>query len=224
MRSVQFNDVKHLINEADVLLFRGQGIASWFISKGSQSRYTHVALASWSNGNTNRADGILECVEFREGSLIAGLFNKNAAGGGRAVNLENIVKDYCGQIDVYRPATIIRQITISEDFLAKEEEIVLDPKAVTRAMRKMTGLPYGWKRIWWIMKHKMAGFRMLPYDGDDLANDTFGKLIYPVCSTAVAHCFNSTSYDLIRNKSDNWTEPGDVAMSSRLSYLFTLEC
>ena len=88
-------------------------------------------------------------------------------------------------------------------------------------MRKLTALPYGWRRIWWMAKHKMAGLRFF-YKPDDLMIDTVKDVVYPVCSTAVSYSFNKNGYDLITNRSDEWTEPGQISMSPRLSYLFTL--
>jgi len=73
----------------------------------------------------------------------------------------------------------------------------------------------------WIAKHKLAAFRIFS-DVDSLIVDDLEDLIYPVCSTTVAYAFNKSDYDLMNNRSDEWTEPGDVARSSRLSYLFTL--
>jgi len=220
---IPYSQGKVLVNEADVLLFRGSGWASYFLSRSGKSTYTHVAMASWINGRANTPDGILECVEFREGSPIAGLFNSNAAGSGRAVNLSREVNKYPGCIDVYRPIPYCTKWVFDEEKEdLKLERTFLVHKDVTDTMRKLTGLPYGWRRIWWLAKQSMAGFRLFT-DVESLQDDESGDIIYPVCSTAVAYCFNKNGFDLINNKSDEWTEPGDVARSARLSYLFTLE-
>lgn len=221
--NLPYNKAKPLINEADVLLFRGTGWGSYFISRAGKSPYTHVGMASWHNGDENTLEGLLECVEFREGSPIAGLFNANAAGGGRSVNLEREVNKYPGQIDVYRPVKFCSEWHFnSETHEAVLERRQIDPKAITKTMRKMTGLPYGWKRIWWIAKHNLLGFRLFT-DVKSLENDELGEVVYPVCSTAIAYSFNKNGYDLIHNKADQWAEPADIARSARLSYLFTLD-
>jgi len=202
-----YDTAKSLIEEGDVLLFRGRGIVSYFIGRASESKYTHVGVASWHNGD----GGLLECVEFREGK------------GGRTVNLERVVNDLPDDtIDVYRPIPYWSRwhfnAVRNEAYTVRSE---FNGKAVTNAMRKLTGLPYGWKRIWWIAKHKLMGFRLF-YNVDDLMVDSLGEVIYPVCSTAIAYAFNKNGFDLINNRSDEWTEPADIAQSARLGYLFTL--
>ncbi len=218
---IKYQEAKPLINEGDVLLFRGQGWASYFIGVASESVYTHVAVASWHNGDQKHL-GLLECVEFREGSMFAGLFNPNAAGGGRTVNLLNEVLKYPGQIDVYRPVSSFTSTTFdTETKSITTKEVSFNGKAVTNVMRMMTGLPYGWRRILWLARYKLAGWRLFS-DRSILMSDELHDVVYPVCSTAVAYAFNSNNFDLISNKSDSWTEPADIARSSRLSYLFTL--
>lgn len=220
---LKYSEAKPLINEADVLLFRGKGFMSYMIGVGGESPYSHVALASWINGNSNTQEGILECVEFREGSPFAGILSSsNGRGGGRAVNLGVQVNQYPNQIDVYRPIPYVTSwVFDAEEKVFSLTENKLNAKEVTRTMRKMTGLPYGWSRIWWLMKHKLVGFRMFT-DVESLMADRLEDIVYPVCSTAVAYSFNKNGYDLINNKSDQWTEPADIARSARLSYLFTL--
>lgn len=154
--------------------------------------------------------------------MLAGLFNANAAGGGRTVNLLNEIEKYPGQIDVYRPVDTFSHYTFDKETLSFTlKKISFNGKAVTNTMRRMTGLPYGWKRIIWLAHHKLAGWRLF-YDRSALMSDNMQDIIYPVCSTAVAYAFNSNNFDLIHNKSDEWTEPADIARSARLSYLFTL--
>lgn len=195
---------KQLMAEADVLLFRGTGLGSWFIRRAGEGRYNHVALATW---NQN----LLECVEFKEWK------------GGRVVSLRRYVEDYVGEIDVYRPnpAYITHNYDAVSNRIEKHTQ-VLQRRAVTNCMRLMTGLPYGWNRIWWIAKHKLFLLRLL-YNIDDITKDMpADEVVYPVCSTSVAHCFNSNGYDLVKNRSDVATDPNDIARSPMLSYLFTL--
>lgn len=218
---LNFADAKPLINEGDVLLFRGRGWASYFIGIAGESVYSHVAVASWHNGDQKHL-GILECVEFREGSMLNGLFNGNSGGGGRTVTLLTQVNQYPEQIDVYRPTNTYTQYEFDAETKSTiVKSIAFNGKAVTNTMRRMTGLPYGWKRIMWLAKQKLAGFRLF-YNRESLMNDRMGEIIYPICSTAVAYAFNSNNFDLINNKADEWTEPADIARSARLSYLFTL--
>lgn len=212
---------KH-INEGDILLFRGKGIISKLVGASSETPYSHVGLASWVNGNSNTNEGILECVEFREGSLLSGLCGMSGSGGGQSVNLHQEVKKHPGIIDVYRPDPIFFSYDfdeIGESFILSQKEF--DGKKVSVIMRRMTGLPYGWKRIWWMFKHRFITFKIFG-DYNSLITDRLDDVVYPVCSTAIAYAFNSNGYDLVNNRSDQWTEPGDIAKSTRITYIGTL--
>jgi len=206
-----YEEIKPYINEGDVLLFRGTSIISKIIGAFSETNYSHVGVASWINGRANTKDGILEIVEFRE------------MRGGRSVNLQIEVGKYSGQIDVYRPIihfgkTVFNPITKKVKYTEKP----FDGKAVTDTMRKLSGLDYSYKRIWWIFKHKLWIWKILG-NRESLMKDDIEDLIWPVCSTSLAYAFNKNGFDLIRNRSDEYMEPGDIAKSPRLNYFFTLE-
>ncbi len=195
-----FDEAKDLIQEGDILLFQGQSLFSWLIKTASQSQYSHVGLASWvKNGGPT-----LECIEFRE--------NK----GGRSVNLATQLSV---PIDIYRP---INQFQTLE--LQHGQVITLDHKfdgrTITNCMRQYTGLPYGWQRIIWLLRFHIIGFRLFT-NGKSL-DDNLSNLIYPVCSTAVAHCFHKHYVDLTHNRSNARMEPADIARSPLLNYLFTV--
>jgi hypothetical protein len=216
----KYQNVKHLIREGDVLLFKGKGWFSGAVRAWGQSTYTHVGVASWAY-KPNDPDGILEVVEFREGSILAGILGLSGSGEGRAVSLLRQVNKYKDSIDVYRPVSVFSQS--SYDPVQKTVlsfEIPFDGIKVTSTIRYLTGLPYGWKRVWWIIKSKFA-FGLFTDYSKNMADDAV-DIIYPVCSSVVAYAFNSNGYDLIMNRSDEWTTPGDIAGSPRLSYLFTL--
>tara|TARA_R110000824_G_C15178678_1_gene673557 strand:- start:381 stop:1052 length:672 start_codon:yes stop_codon:yes gene_type:complete len=217
--SLPYKTARALIKEGDILLFRGQGRISKLIGAMTETNYSHVGVASWVNGHHD--DALLECVEFKEGSALMSLINSNAGGGGRSINLEQAVKKQPDCIDVYRPAT--RFTTAEFNPETKEVEWItreFDGKCVTRVMRKMTGLPYGWKRIWWMIKHKLVLFRLR--NRASLMNDELQDVIYPVCSTSLSYAFTKCLFDLVNNRADAWMEPGDIAKSARLNYLFTL--
>src|SRR5690348_1590650 len=97
------NEAKNLIQEADVLLFRGKGIFSKILMKAAGGEYSHVAIAGW-----NLEDKILECIEFREWI------------GGRTTNLSHQIEQHNGLIDVYRPIT--PQISIKFNPITKQIE------------------------------------------------------------------------------------------------------
>lgn len=208
MNNLSYKVAEQYIEEGDVLLFRGNGIIGKFIKSFSNGPHSHVAVASWHNGGNSPK--VLECIEFREFY------------GGRTTSLEIQVEKYSGLIDVYRPnpkfyGMYYNSVTQS----IQKTEHTFNGKAVTNCMRKMTGLPYGYKRIWYIAKLKLAGLRLF-FNYNDLSIDSVGQVIYPVCSTALAHCFNSNDFDIVKNKSDQYTEPSDFSRSNELNYLFTL--
>jgi hypothetical protein len=205
---IKFCEATQLIKEGDVLLFRNSGFVPYLIKTATQGPYTHVGLASWVYDKVG--DPVyLECVEFREWK------------GGRAVNLSKQVEFYNKQIDVYRASSPFLEF-IFEDGKIIQTEIHFDGRVITNCLRKVTGIPYGWRRIWWLGKHHFLGTRLwLPTESDD---DTLqDSVVYPVCSTVVAHCYHKHFTDLIHNRSNARTEPSDIARSPILNYLFTLE-
>ena len=220
---VKFSEYKKHINEGDILLFRGTNLISKFIRSSSETPYSHVGVASWINGKANTNEGILECVEFREGSLLAGLFGFPGGGGGRSVNLKQQVKKYSGLIDVYRVSPIFFSYKLNDNKEIILSEKAFDGKSVTTIMRQMTGLPYGWRRVWWMFKHKLLCYR-LSSDYQSITDDNLNDIVYPVCSTALSYAHNVNGFDLVNNRNDEWTEPGDIAKSSQTHYLFTLKC
>lgn len=204
-----WEESKILIREGDVLLFRGTSWISKLISSQGETPYSHVGLASWVNGESGTLEGQLECVEFREFK------------GSRAVNLYNVLREYPNSIDVYRPIEYFSKWVFNpethETHLIRSE---FNGKKVTKIMRKLSGLPYSYRRIWWMIKKRLVFFRLL--NKNYLADDTLKDVIYPVCSTAVSYAFSYHDYDLLNNRSDEAMEPSDIARSSRLSYLFTI--
>lgn len=206
MVEVKFKDASELLNEADILLFRGKGFWSYFIKRASEGRYSHVGLATAHGANGSK---IWECVEFKE--------NK----GGRIVNLQKYVELYEGKIDVYRASSAKKVYEFMPDGSIDNKNIVLKKKKITNTMRSMAGLPYGWKRIAWMAQRKVPFLRWL-YNIESVSNDENKDLIYPVCSTAVAYSFAKNGYDLVHNRADMATEPSDISRSPLLSYLFTI--
>ena len=198
-----YDKAKLHIEEGDVLLFKGKGwFSRIFMRAASESTYTHVGVASLHNG-------IVEVVEFKEKH------------GGRTTNLENQFDEY-DEIDIYRAVPFFSKYGFCEEHGVDLQRIGFDGKLVTDCMRKMTGLPYGWRRILWIALHKLPILRLF-YNKEKIMNDELKDAIYPECSSSLSHCFNKHGYDIIPNKGDGWTEPADFARSGRLSYLFTME-
>lgn len=203
---IPYSEAELLIEEGDVLLFRGTGLVSNLIQSVTQSEYSHVAIASRHNGNW-------EVVEFREWY------------GGRIVDLENYLsqsRENKTEIDVYRPCKYFSKITFDpQTYETAYHREKFDGKKVTRCMREYTGLPYSYKRIWLILKiHllRLHVIRNLEHITNDLPNK---DLVYPVCSTVLSHCFKMSDYAILNRRNDQYIEPGHFANSPRLNYLFT---
>ena len=200
-----YEKARPLIQEGDVLLFRGRKWYSFFIKRITQSLYSHAALASWHNGD----GGLLEIIEFHFGS------------GGAAKSLSRIVKQNAGKIDVYRPSP--RRYDVQYN----NEEIVTqitdyDGKAVTTTMRGLTALHYSLLKIGMLARGYVFGLRLLN-NVWAISDDTLQQSTTYVCSTSVAYSMNANGYDLVKNKSDRETKPGDLANSPLLNYLFTIQ-
>ena len=118
-----------LLKEGDVLLFTSTVWYSWFIKKFTKSPYSHSAIVS-------RHNGTIEILEFH-----------GFTGGGVARSLARNVKENSGKIDVYRPAPARIDQLVTGNLDIVEKTVYFDGKAVTKAMRKISGLPYGWFRI-----------------------------------------------------------------------------
>lgn len=202
-RYIKFKDAKYLIQEGDVLLFRGQGIASFFIGGVSSSHYTHTGIVS---ANIYNERIFWECVEFREWK------------GGRTIGLERYVKENPFIIDVYRPNSTYNTFEFRDGSFVEISKRY-DPRAVTDDMRRLTGLPYGWSRIWRFFK--LSTFLRLFKSADQISRDLPNEPVNPVCSTALAYAFANNGFDLMRNKSDDYMQPSDVSRSLFLNYIFT---
>lgn len=191
-----------LIKEGDVLMFRGTGIISYSISKMGMGLHSHAAMASWH-------DNMIECVEFREFK------------GGRSVSLQSQVNRTDCSIDVFRPKRYFPVLQENGQY----RNVWYAGDSASEQMRRMTGLPYGWKRIWLLAKYYVPfiRWRTKPNFDDKATNGN----IYPVCSTAVAASVRIGGYggqvDLCPLKSDPSMTPPDVARSPVLDYVFTLQ-
>lgn len=196
-----YAEAKLLIAEGDVLLFRGAGWTSRWIKWAGKGRYSHAAMASW-NGK------LLECVEFREWQ------------GGRTVSLDTQISEYPNIIDVYRVSRNCEVFQLGTDNKVVRELYKYNGREATNHLRRMTGLPYGWGRIWKLAKHQipLSRFFSEPEFNDKAEDET----IYPVCSTAVAAAIRKTFVDLMPNLADKEMTPSHLANCRDLHYLFTI--
>ncbi len=122
--------------------------------------------------------------------------------GGRAVLLSNLVRKYSGSIDVYSP----------------KGSKPLDRRAALGMMLTLTGSVYGW---WSLLRASLLHLFIVRFfvraDTGDGSNGS-----PPYCSQAVARAYRAGGIDPVPRLADYLTEPGDLARSSVLTYLFTL--
>lgn len=217
---IPFNEAKCLLSEGDVLLFRNT--KSWwstFIRASGDSTYSHCALVSFTYDNICKVgegdkqeenSPIIEATEFKEWL------------GGRSVNLERYIDCYGGEIDVFVPNKFHQKQNFDCNLrLIKTETIYLNGRKITNEMRRMTGLPYGWSRIWNLALRSFVTWRYL-FSNEKDYSDELKDIIYPVCSNTIAYCFSKHYVDLLHEKADEYIVPGSLANSPILSYAFTL--
>ena len=85
-------------------------------------------------------------------------------------------------------------------------------------MLKLTGLPYGWKNIWKLVKHYLPFYRLAP---QNIKDNNATKIF--VCSTAAAYAYRTSYIDPVPYLADSAVTPSDLARSSLFEYQFTLQ-
>ena len=202
MNPIKYGRAKELIQEGDILLFRGSGIIGFLIKRYTAGVHSHVALA-------HKDGDILECVEFREFM------------GGRSVSLKSQVDNAPLSIDVFRPVK-----SISYEEMDKDGNLKLIEKnytkeiasAMTEDIIRWTGQPYGWKNIWKMLLRFIPGARLFQQNFND---DEVAKA--KVCSTAVTVALRRNYMDPVPYLADDRVSPADLARSPLLQYLFTID-
>ena len=201
MNKIKYAQAKELIQEGDILLFRGSGIIGTLIKRYTGGVHSHVALA-------HKDGDILECVEFRE--FI----------GGRSVALKSQVDNAPLSIDVFRPVKSISYEEMDADgnvTLIEKKYTIETASAMTEDIIRWTGQPYGWKNIWMMLLRFIPGARLFQQNIND---DEVAKA--KVCSTAVTVALRRNYMDPVPYLADDRVSPADLARSPLLQYLFTI--
>ena len=193
MNIIPYSEAMPLIQEADILLFRGKGVMSWLIKRYGSGVHSHVGIAHWDNEN-------LQCVEFREFK------------GGRSVSLKTQVDNSPFGIDVFRAA---KRVDYENDSYVLDD---LTKSKVTTIMLKLTGLPYGWRNIWKLVKHYLPFCRLAQ---QNIKDNNATKIF--VCSTAAAYAYRMAYIDPVPYLADSAVTPSDLARSALFEYQFTLQ-
>lgn len=204
---LDYEDAIREIQTGDVLLFKAPPFPSigWWITQYTGGKHSHVGLA--------KRDGEhVYCVEQREFK------------GGRAVNLKTQVDQNPCRIDVYRPKKEVIAWESSDDngFSVKNVKYTFTSdiaNAIIDTAMELTGTEYGWKNIWEIFKGYVPIGRLIysRKNGDDDIAKAY------VCSTLVTYAYRINFLDPCPNLRDAKTKPADLAQSSLLDYLFTIE-
>ena len=216
-RSTAVENVIDKLQTGDVLLYRGRGVASFFISGLTDSRYTHVGILFFENG-----EPMVKIVDKPSRLDRAFVAHFREWKGGIIVSLKREVKRYRGRIDVYRPSKEFPVVAINFDGTVNESTIPYDGNRVANKIKALTGIDYGWSRIAVLWARKWFGLRLFTKKTGEVT-DIHAPLISPVCSSSIAWCFNTCGYVLVNNKNPNLVTPADLAESPHLHYLYTLE-
>jgi len=202
MNPIKYDQAKELIQEGDILLFRGSGAIGFLIKRYTGGIHSHVALA-------HKDGDVLECVEFREFM------------GGRSVSLKSQVDNSPLNIDVFRPVKSISYEEMDAEGntkLIEKNYTEETASAMTEDIIRWTGQPYGWSNIWKMFLRFIPGARLFQQNIND---DEVAKA--KVCSTAVTVALRRNFMDPVPYLADDRVSPADLARSPILQYLFTID-
>jgi len=202
MNPIKYDQAKELIQEGDILLFRGSGAIGFLIKRYTGGVHSHVAIA-------HKDGDVLECVEFREFM------------GGRSVSLKSQVDNSPLNIDVFRPVKSISYEEMDAEGntkLIKKNYTEETASAMTEDIIRWTGQPYGWSNIWKMFLRFIPVARLFQQNIND---DEVAKA--KVCSTAVTVALRRNFMDPVPYLADDRVSPADLARSPILQYLFTID-
>ena len=154
-RATKIENVIDKLQTGDVLLYRGRGVASFFISGLTDSRYTHVGILFFENG-----EPMVKIVDKPSRLDRAFVAHFREWKGGIIVSLKREVKRYRGRIDVYRPSKEFPVVAINFDGTVNESTIPYDGNRVANKIKALTGIDYGWSRIAVLWARKWFGLRL----------------------------------------------------------------
>lgn len=203
---VPYKEIRPLLRDGDIALFRGKTVFSWLLKKAGAGVYSHV-------GCVGRHGDYLELIELREGV------------GGRIVSFDRVLKVYNGQIDIYRPLeSITVPVLVNKDGVLLEEKktYTYDGAKVAECMRELAGAQYDWAGIIRLSTLHLAFLRWY-YRTDTGYFEDKPKFIYNkyFCSDSVSKCVREQFYDPVKNRSDKGTDPNDLARTPLLNYFCT---
>jgi hypothetical protein len=197
-----------LLQEADILLFRAKPSIfslSWWIARYTLSQYSHISMVNFENEEPY-------CIEFRE-----------FIGSRNHPLIEELNNGYV--IDVYRVSGIISYPKFNKETGFIEQTV---KEFTPEIARKITGTAkehvarkegYAWNIIWKISGIFIPLYRLF-IDRNPIIEEETKNF---VCSTFVVYVYRKHFIDLVPGISDEYTQPGDIARSAYLNYLFTIK-
>lgn len=204
-------DALMLIEDGDVLLFRGKYPWSWAIQRAGRGNHSHVGVAGVE-------DGTVMIAEFR------------GFHGGRVVTLASQLDKFPGRVDVFRPKSRVEAVYYDR---GKVRSISMDtrPEAVYAEMRSMAGQAYGWVNLGMAALRRLPGLRVV---APVVTDDADVSKHPPYCSQAVSLAWMRTHQLRLEGvgtvvidpvpRLPHWlTEPCDLSRSRLFDYLFTPE-
>ncbi len=199
---IPFEQARTVVQDCDVYLVRGPGLAAKGIKVMTKSPYSHA-------GTIVIRHNIPVCHEINE------------IMGGRTVPLERLAARHSQKVDIYRPSpthTTVAVDPVSGDMNISEWK--LDRQKIIRIMKSLARRgQYGWYNlVAYAATHLPFVKWLVEYSMDD---EALSKRA-PHCSQAVSYAFRLGFTDLVLNTPDNLTSPGDLGRSPLLNYMFTL--
>lgn len=199
---IPYDKATQQLREADVLLYRGKGLLSKLIQLGGRGPWSHAAVAT-------QLDGDWFVAEVREWY------------GGRIVSLDDQVRRYPGQIDIFRPK------------LTEAPASAVARMNVTRYMRRRAGCDYGWDAVLQAAVLHLPLVRIaiskLPWLCKFVTRAYERRISHlkaleqwPYCSMAIDAAFRSIDIDIVPHLDSRLTEPSDLARSYFLQYVGTI--
>jgi hypothetical protein len=166
-------------------------------------------MAGWTNGDPDSPYNRLMAYEMRWW-------------GARGTKLSAHAKQWPSTIDVYRVSDTFTTYKWNPHLQIQEGTThVFDRKAAVTAMRDFCepGAYGKMHLVWTALTHiPIVRFCYRPPTDDELED----RSRPPYCSEAVAYAVRKAFSDIVRNTPDHFTEPGDLARSPLLHYMFTL--
>ena len=206
---LEYSKHKHLINEADILLFHYGKMFSlgWIIGKYTYSEYSHVALAHWHEED-------VRCLEFKE-----------FCGSREVMSLPDYFKlGY--RIDVFRatPKVSIPYVDFDNPENPTIQTIncnfdITTATNIIKTAHNLLGRRYSWWTIWQLAKTFIPFVRLRRRN---VVKNGEPDVKQFVCSTLISYAYRLNYADPVSFLPDSYTTPGDIARSELFVKLFEI--